>query len=744
MAITGMAEYTNALDGDLEFTRVYRENLDQNVALREARCLAVLYPANFLPIHENDLFAGRNAYGQVGLGLEDAAGGPGLYCRAERIRQQLVDGEYDDSYRQRVEEMISFWEKETTIDGKLVAMLPEDVLAGTTNTIANMFGRRSGITLDFGKLVRLGLPGLQQEIEQGKQRAAKNGGDQELYLGMSLALDILAESCRHYAQEARQQAAEASTARQTELKEIAQTLEHIVDEPPKTMRQAAQLYWLYAMISGVVNYGRMDMHLGDFLAGDCESGELTEERALSLLQSLWQLMADRHIVFNGRVIIGGKGRENEENADRFAMLAMEATRTVLEIEPQLTLRFYDGQDPKLMQKGLAVVGEGRTFPMLYNDDVNIPAVAKAFSVTEQQAASYYPYGCGEYTLDHISVGSPNCSLNLLQAVSAVIFNGMDPISGERFAPQLGEFEGYENFDQFFAAYQKMVEYHVEKLAERHAMEYQAHHASAADLYCSMLVDGCLERGKSIVNRGPLFTGGVIESFGLVNAADSLNAVKQLVYEQKKLQPGQLREILAANFDGHQAELQLMLSIPKYGNDDQTADTMAQAVSDHACDHVRAQAKRVGFDYFLMVNINNKGNVERGQEVAASPEGRKQGMPLANANNPTAGMDRNGTTAFLNSLTKLDPSKHAGYVQNMKFSKQMFAAQRDKLDALLETYWAKGGTQAMITVVDRGDLEAAIREPEKHANLIVRVGGFSARFVELPQDVQEDVLRRTLN
>jgi len=152
---------------------------------------------------------------------------------------------------------------------------------------------------------------------------------------------------------------------------------------------------------------------------------------------------------------------------------------------------------------------------------------------------------------------------------------------------------------------------------------------------------------------------------------------------------------------------------------------------------------VGLDYFLVVNINNFANVAFGQVTAASADGRRAGSPYANANTPTPRNDTKGVTAFLNSIVKPNPSVHAGYVHNMKFSKQMFTQDRVKLEALLNTYFAKGGTQAMITVVSRDDLENALKEPEKYRNLIVRVGGFSARFVELNLEVQIDIINRTL-
>jgi pyruvate-formate lyase len=182
---------------------------------------------------------------------------------------------------------------------------------------------------------------------------------------------------------------------------------------------------------------------------------------------------------------------------------------------------------------------------------------------------------------------------------------------------------------------------------------------------------------------------------------------------------------------------------KYGNDNAEMDNMVCEISDHVASYTMEQADKVGLDYFLVVNINNYMNVDLGQETAASADGRKKKEPLANGNTPTAGNDICGVTAFLNSITKVNPDVHAGYTQNMKFSKNMFNKNREKLKALLDTYFARGGAQAMITVVSKDDLENAMKEPDKYRNLIVRVGGFSARFVELAEEVQRDLIERTL-
>ncbi len=167
------------------------------------------------------------------------------------------------------------------------------------------------------------------------------------------------------------------------------------------------------------------------------------------------------------------------------------------------------------------------------------------------------------------------------------------------------------------------------------------------------------------------------------------------------------------------------------------------VHEHICHTVRDQRKKTNLHSYLVVIINNSANTLMGRWTAASADGRKARVSMANGNNPTGGMDKKGVTAMLNSLVKLDPSIHAGAVQNMKFSPAMFSTHRDKLKALLQAYFDNGGAQAMITVVSRGDLEAAMQEPEKYQHIFVRVGGFSARFVELDRDVQLEILSRTL-
>lgn len=745
------------------FTETYREHMHDHPAIREAHCLRTQFEHLFDPIRPGDLFAGRAHYLPVGFGLEDAAGGPVYYCYDGRILPNLA--ELSEEQRQPILEMVEFWKSEATIAGKLIQRLPPETLKATSNHIAEMMGRLSGTLLDYEKLTRIGLPGLRAEVQAGRNQ----NGELPLYTGMEMALDLLVDIIKTYQGQAKALAAVAEDERiEHDYLEMAAALEAAWTRPPASLREAAQLTWLYTMISGTVNYGRMDVYLGGFYAADVDTGRLSEAEALRLMQSLWQLIADRKTTFNGRVFIGGRGRPDEASADRFALLAMEATRTVIEIEPQLTLRFYQGMNPALMAKALDMLGEGRTFPMLFNDDVNVPAVEKGFGVATVHAEQYLPYGCGEYCLDHLSFGSPNCSLNLLKALEAVLHHGVDVLTGEQIGLDPAEVSGsaevsqlqgrtsqssarevitldaiFPTFGDLFTAYKRQVEYSVEALADRHKTEYEIEDESAAFLFACMLYDDCIGRGRSLVGGGVRFRGGLIETYGMVNAADSLTAIKSLVYDRKVMTLQQMVTALDADFNGFDREYRLMRLTPKYGNDDSTADAMLCAVSDHVAYHTHAQAERLGLDYFLIVNINNHMNVGLGAQTGASAEGRRAKAPLANGNTPTAGNDTEGVTAFLNSIVKPDVSLHAGYTHNMKFSKSTFRDERTKVEALLNAYFANGGAQAMITVVGRGEMEAALQEPEKYRNMIVRVGGFSARFVELTPEIQRDLIARTL-
>jgi pyruvate-formate lyase len=742
---------------EFKFTEVYRKYEKEHIAIREVMCLKVLFPDTLLSIEEGDLFAGRTGrmeWGGVGFSpditLYSNPAGMGYFYREDVFQRELEKPHLERDYAERVNDLINFWRKENTTSKvkstytkRIAEALPSDYFADDVGVGFPLY-RMTGAYENFEKLVTLGLPGLYKEVEQYRKNTEAAGGDVQFYEGMKLALDVLKDCCLYYKNQASDLACiEGNSTRKKELFEMAKVLDRITCSKPETMREAIQLSWLYSILTGVMDYGRMDVYLGDFLAKDIKEGIIDEEEALLLLQSLWRLMIARKTVYHGRVVIGGKGRRNEENADRFAMLAMEASRTVKGIEPQLTLRFYKGMNPALMDKALTVIGEGITYPMLYNDDINVKAVMSGFNVSEEEAEQYMPFGCGEYIIDYKSFGSPNGVINLLKALEVTMHNGREVIYGSEMGLKLGEFKDFHSFEEFYTAFKRQVEHYIEILAEQEALLYKEIGQITPFLLMSMLYDDCLERGKGMFSGGIKYLEGTLESYGNTNTADSLLAIKELVFDKKFMTQEEMLKVLDANFEGYEKERKMMLNVSKYGNDDEVADSLALDLHNFMSHTIRKQAERVGLHSYLMVIINNSANTSLGRWTGASADGRKSREYMANGNNPTGGMDKNGITSMLNSLVKLDPSFHAGAVQNMKFSRDVFTNSREKVEALLKTYFDNGGTQAMITVVNRNDLERAMIEPEKYASIFVRVGGFSARFIELERDVQREILTRTL-
>jgi Pyruvate-formate lyase len=737
---------------EFNFSEQYRKYQKEHIAIREVMCLKAQFPAVLTGILENDLFAGRIKYGAVGFSPQ--FGGFGFFCDEFKILDEIEKGNLSPEQRERVMDMLLFWRKETTTrkieaaftDAMNQVLCKEKIAQFPFRyepEIATPLYRMAGIYVDYEKLMKLGIPGMAAEIAGHRKKAVAEHGDVQLFEAMQLALELFVDVCHFYQNQARDLAElTLNGQRKKELLQMADVLDTIAGQKPESFREALQLAWLYSTVCGSMEFGRMDVYLGDFYVHDLDNGIITEAEALAMLQSIWRLIADLIVEVDGRVIIGGKGRPNEPAADRVALLAMEASRTVRNILPQLTLRFYKGMNPALMEKAIAIIGEGCTVPLLYNDDVNIPAVSAAFEVPEQEAEQYVPLGCGEYVLNHRSYGTPSGSINLLKLLEVTLHNGYDPVTGMIAGIQTGDFKEFRNFDELWTAFGRQVRYFVEILADHEELEYRITGESAPFLYMSMFYDDCLERGKGMFGGGIRYLGGTLESYGNVNAADSLTAIKDLVYDRHLITPERFLTILQNNFRGFETEHKMMIECPKFGNDDPQADEMLVKVHDLVCRTIRDQKNRTNLHSYLAVIINNSMNTTLGRWVGASADGRTAGGAMANANTPAGGNDKKGITAMINSITKPDHSIHAGAVHNMRFSREMFTHNRNKFEAIINTYFQKGGNQAMITVINKGDLEKAMVEPEKYKDLFVRVGGFCARFVDLPRDVQSEILTRT--
>ncbi|MBT3381985.1 MAG: hypothetical protein HN742_25745 [Lentisphaerae bacterium] len=767
------------------FTETYARHEEDHMAIREARCLAALFPALCTGIHDQDLIAGRKDHhpyaGFSIMALSTNATKQQLLakhrCGEPITPEELMDfqakslfvgGYYhdhidlmraaeqlaeDSDLKHRILELATFWEdRETTsflreflTDEVLQGLGPAQVGFGYVDT----FNRLACASLDFDKLLKLGLPGLAREISGYRSSAKADGRDEQFYTAMLMALDVVKDVCLHYEAEARSKAeASRDPKRREELLAMATALRNITAQPPGDLHEAIQLMWLYCLVSYMDNYGRMDVYLGDFYAKDIDEGVLTEEEASRLITALWQLIADLAgegklgAAAQGRIVVGGTGRRNEANADRFALAALEVSRRVRVTEPNTTLRFCEGQDAALMAKALDMIGEGCIHPALYNDAVNIPALQKTYGASPEDAEQYLPVGCGEFCLEARSLNSPNGKMNYLAALDLVLHNGWDISTGAQAGLSLGASGDFPDFDSLVRAVKQQISHTHRLLALRHGFEVQAERKHAPFLFMSILNGACIARGKSILDGGIDTMGGMIETYGLTNLADSLTAIKTLVYEREEMSLGELIYILDHDFEGFEKERQRMLRLPKFGNDIDQVDDLLVELGGFICHDVLSHAAEAGLDYYTVCSMN-PGGFQFSRVTAASADGRRKGDPMPIGNAPTQGRDTSGPTALLNSMAK-PLNMHGGFVQNLKLAPSMFsAANRPRLEAMLRTYFEAGGAQIMITCINQDDLQDALEHPEKHENLLVRVGGWTSRYVTLPKDIQIAILNRTL-
>jgi pyruvate-formate lyase len=736
-----------------DYTAAHRKAAGQPRSSREITCLRTLYPRLFRGIEEGDRIAGRLDFLPIGFGCVTSLGGVGHYCVFAKLRafqQQLPEAE-----RGRVDALYDYWLEHDLKTRYCKEALREPLVGPFVDCEYPLIvtARLSGMMLDYEKLLNRGVGGLRAEIRRALDAAgdgAAEGGlspDRDFYRAGLECLDLF-ETCAAYLALQMEEAMGRSGGnlrRMRELAAIRDALLHIREGRPRTFLEALQLFWLYALLAGVINYGRLDDCLGPYLARDLAAGTLTEEDAFDILKSLWTMIENRRTTVNGRIVVGGRGRRHPAEADVFARLALQVAGACRYVEPQFTLRFDEDTPEGIWDAAMDALGSGATYPTLYNDAVNVPAVQYGMRLDEKTAAWYVPFGCTEFVIQGQSTGTPNVCMNLLKMLTITLNGGIDPMDGKakNGTVPIPQAEAFKSFDEFYGKYKELLDYYMDIAIEAQLYSYKVMNEEVSFLFTSLLMDDCIGRGRALLDGGVRYLGGTNETYGNINASDSLWAIKDLVFDRRRYTLAELRRAALANFEGYEQLRRELWNCDKYGNDLDTADGMAVDLYNHVARGVRDRGIKAGMQYYLIVISNNQVNTEWGRRTAASPDGRYAGQYMNPANNPQGGADQGGPTAMLNSLVKFDPRYHAGSVQNIKFTPRMFRENRHIINALFRTYFKRGGCHLMVTVVDRGVLEDAAAHPEKYPNLLVRVSGFSAVFVRLAPDIQQEVMSRVL-
>ena len=746
------AHLDDGLAVEFRYTQAYKDCEGRGISFRELQCLRVSLPAAVAPIRDGDLLAGRRMFRPLGVAPSywdddtDGLDNVSFYADIGRMQRVMDRPSQTPESRDAIARLIEFWKKENVnakarakFDAAMRREMPSDLWSVDSGVIFGLY-RLVFSQLDYDKLVRLGLPGLRAEVLSRLKDSSLSADQRDFLESLCGLIGLLADILGMYEDQLVRKLDDGADPGW--IRPILDSLGRIRTGAPACFRDALQLVWFYSAMTGGRDFGRMDVYLGDLYARDLDSGVLSEKEAVALLLSFYRLMADTDSR-DGRIVMGGLGRRNPANADRVSLAIMKAGMRFRELKPEFSLRMYKGLSEEVKDLAFRMLADGMTYPLLFNDEASVCAVRNTMHVSPEEAEQYGFFGCGEYVLGHRSIGTPNDIINLAKALEVTLHEGTDPVRGCPHGLNLGSPESFDTFEKLLDAYKRQVEYFTRIAARHQKIVYDAVRESSSMLLMSLLMDDCVKRAKPLISGGVRYLAGTYETYGNTTVADSLTAIREIVYNRKLLSLRRLVEILDADFAGHEDLRVKLLRCPKFGNGDPVADEMAHDINTHVFEAAASQAKAQGLSSYLVVMINNGANVDLGRNTLATADGRRAYTYLSNGNNPMAGMDHSGLPALLRSIASTRMDLTAGTAQNLKLSRNLFIRHPDVVRDLIDTAFEMGILSLNISVLDRGEMEDAMVHPELHRNLFVRVGGFSARFVDLDKGTQADMLNRAL-
>jgi pyruvate-formate lyase len=649
--------------------------------------------------------------------------------------------------------------------------------------------------LEWSRILQIGLGGYLAEArarlerEDVRQEPAKRA----FLEGALLCYEALSAYIRRYARAAGEAACGcADEAQRRDLEAAAARCAYLSEAPPRGLHEALQLLWLITLPlmkvcgCGVFDFGRMDQYLLPYYRHDMQSGTLTRERALELLSEFFlknnQIMSpadhmsieDRRTDFTLEVtfddpnylIVGGRLAGGEPGVNELSHLVIEAQAALRLRNPFVVVRYYSGIDEEFWLKTCAAMRDNATI-IVYNDNTMIPALV-SYGIPPADAADYGLYGCNDPDLTGKQGGLRQLWFNLLLPLELVLNRNLQRADGVPAAGQsqfslrermiglmTGRYRGtatkplerISSIDELLAEYRKQVRF---LLADYRAAldadlalekKYNRGRIRIEDCFLS----GPVERALTWNDGGSLYNILTVQGCGIASVADSLAAIRKLVFEDRELGLAELADILCKDYEGaEELQRRLRYRLPKFGNDIPAVDELAAEVVNIFCDEVAMQNKGEHLYRFLPTLSTDRDFTAMGRIVGATADGRRAGDPLSENQSPTEGADAEGLTALLNSVSRLPFHRITGGPLNLRIHPSAVAGTEGAaiLGALLRTYFEKGGMQVQINVVSRAQLLDAQQNPDRFRGLCVRVVGYSAYFVQMGRRGQDELIKRT--
>ena len=674
-----------------------------------------------------------------------------------------------------------FWEN-NNLRAKGEALLPEEVNVFMETGFFGMEGKlNSGdahLAVDYEQLLKIGLVGYEKRVRQLKAEldlcVPENIDKYVFYKAVLIVIEAVKTYADRFSLLAQEMAENAQSHRKDELLEISNICSKVPYEPASSFKEAIQSVWFIQLILQIesnghsLSYGRFDQYMYPYLKADLEKGVITDEEAVELLTNLWiktltinKVRSQAHTFSSAgspmyqNVTIGGQTPDKKDAVNKLSFLVLKSVAQTRLPQPNLTVRYYNGLNKEFLDECIEVMKLGTGMTAFNNDEIIIPSFID-LGVKEEDAYNYSAIGCVETAVP--GKWGYRCTgmsyQNFPRILLAVMNDGVDVTSGKRFVEGYGYFRDMKSFEELQDAWDKSIR-EITRLSVivENAVDL-ASERDVPDILCSTLTQDCIGRGKTIKEGGAVydFISGL--QIGIANMADSLAAIKKLVFEEKKITPQQLWDALQDDFmseENQKIQSMLINEAPKYGNDDDYVDQLVVEAYDSYINEIkkypstRYQRGPVGgIRYAGTSSIS--ANVGQGYGTMATPDGRKAHTPLAEGCSPAHAMDKNGPTAVFKTVSKLPTHEITGGVLlNQKVTPQMLATEenKEKLEMIIKTFFNRlHGYHVQYNVVSRETLIDAQKNPEKHRDLIVRVAGYSAFFNVLSRATQDDIIERT--
>ncbi len=702
--------------------------------------------------------------------------------RVTWIRRELEEGRLpyglDEDAVTEFKGIIDYWSGRCARDAYFNYMDPDEkkYLAEMCDEGAYVFGLfleagldKGWYSPDYEKAIRLGFSGILAEVEE-ELKATKvldDASREKKHLLKAIVIELKAAIAysRRYAALARDLAGKENGDRKVELERIAEICERVPENPARNFWEALQTLWFVHLLGFFDTSiqgrspGRVDQYLYPYYKRDIDEGRLTREEAIELLGCLRVKMHPRnfenvysHVVRSGEAsfhncTLGGQTVDGKDATNELSFLWLEAAFRVRSPHPTLSVRWHTNLNPEFAMRAAELTKLGLGYPAWFGDDANIAyCMGPWMGATLEEARDYQLSGCVLSTIPHKTPGTWPLSLNMGKIFELTMHDGKDPGTGKQFGPHTGKFMDMERWEDIYPAYKEQVSFFL-KLASGYLNEMRLFQAQMVpQIFYSAFFDDCIKRGLDPLGGGPIYQGSTMYllPIGIMDAVDSLAAIRRIVFDEKKISKQQLMEALGANFDGYEDIQRILLKAPKYGNDDDYVDHIARemyALCVDVCSECDAPfgAKWVCAPHSVGMHSYY------GRRVGALPSGRPAGYALADgAVSPCQGADFRGPTASINSAGKIDHLPIYGTLFNMKFHPSSLNTKEDlqKLLGLIKTYFHNyGGKHIQFNVVSKEMLEDAQVHPDKHKNLVVRVAGYSALWVELDRTLQDEIIGR---